>query len=124
MVPVGTGTGTSVVKKITYTTLGNIAMETVDSSICVSNTTSEAPDLSEQGAVQLPDGLGARLSSLSIDVSITQKSSDDSNYNVDDDQQTCITISTCDDDNDPRSLIINRIVTSLLMLLLLLFILL
>ena len=91
-------------------------METVASSICVSNTTSEAPDLSEQGAVQLPDGLGARLSSLSIDV-ITQKSSDDSNYNVDDDQQTCITISTCDDDNDPRSLIINRIVTSLLMLL-------
>jgi hypothetical protein len=78
-------------------------MGTVASSICVSNTTSEAPDLSEQGAVQLPDGLGARLSSLSIDVSITQKSSDDSNYNVDDDQQTCITTSNCDDDNDPRS---------------------
>jgi len=136
-------------------------MGTVASSICVSNTTSEAPDLSEQGAVQLPDGLGARLSSLSIDVNssneimvegtftaisssastdtigdytygdkvlltqkeldemhkvnelffglqsplelrITQKSSD-SNYNVDDDQQTCITTSNCDDDNDPRS---------------------
>ena len=137
-------------------------METVASSICVSNTTSEAPDLSEQGAVQLPDGLGARLSSLSIDVNssneimvegtftaisssastdtigdytygdkvlltqkeldemnkvnelffglqsplelrITQKSCDNSNYNIDDDQQTCITTSNCDDDNDPRS---------------------
>ncbi len=138
-------------------------MGTVASSICVSNTTLEAPDLSEQGAVQLPDGLGARLSSLSIDVNsssneimvegtftaisssastdtigdytygdkvlltqkeldemhkvnelffglqsplelrITQKSCDGSNYNIDDDQQTCITTSNCDDDNDPRS---------------------
>ncbi len=43
-------------------------MGAVTSSICVSNTTLEPADAIQQGVVILPEGLGSRLTSLSIDI--------------------------------------------------------
>lgn len=54
-------------KELGYTRIKN-AMGAVTSSTCVSNTTLESAEATQQGAGRLPEGLRSRLTSLSIDM--------------------------------------------------------